>query len=43
MGEDYILNFDYMKTVDGITKEQEDEIAIYETTMHKLNNEIKSL
>ena len=43
MGEDYILNFDYMKTVDGITKEQEDEIAIYETTMHKLNNQIKSL
>jgi len=37
MREDYIFNFDYLKTIGGITKEQEEEIPVYEKEMYLLN------
>lgn len=36
-GEDYILNFDYLKSVDAITDEQYEEIDTYERDMRKFN------
>lgn len=38
-GEDYILNFDYMYNIGTITKEQYDEIKIYEAKLHEINKE----
>lgn len=41
--EDYILNFDYLKEIDAITKEQYNAIEVYEKEMRQLNKELSEL
>ena len=43
LGEDYILNFDYLKTIGCITPDQEEELKQFEVDIKKLNNEISTL
>ena len=38
--EDYLLNFDYLYNIQGITDEQYEEIEKYEATMHTLNTKL---
>lgn len=41
--EDYLLNFDYLKVVKGITSDQEERIAVYEAKVRTLNEQIIDL
>ena len=43
MREDYILNFDYLKGTDAITKEQAEAIDVYETEIFKINEALLPL
>ena len=42
-GEDYLLNFDYLYSIGTISKEQYDEIEVYENKLHLLNKELVTL
>lgn len=41
--EDYLLNFDYLKVVKGITSDQEERIAVYEAKVRILNEQLIDL
>lgn len=41
--EDYLLNFDYLKVVKGITSDQEERIAVYEAKVRTLNEQLIDL
>lgn len=41
--EDYLLNFDYLKSIDTITQEQYDEIAKYNKKIRQINDELVPL
>lgn len=43
MGEDYLLDFDYLYEIGGITQDQYDEIKEYENKIGKLNLELRPL
>ena len=38
--EDYLLNFDYLHQIQGITDEQYEEVEYYEAKMHELNEKL---
>lgn len=38
--EDYLLNFDYLHQIQGITDEQYEEVEYYEAKMHDLNTKL---
>lgn len=42
-GEDYLLNFDYLYSIGTISKEQYEEIEVYENKLHILNNTLVTL
>lgn len=42
-GENYILNFDYLNQMGIISKDQYDEVAVFEAKMHKYNKELTNL
>ena len=41
--EDYLLNFDYLYMIGAITKEQYDEIPVFEKAVRALNKELEAL
>lgn len=42
-GQDYVLNFDYMKDIGSITQEQYQEISNFEIRIARVNDELESL
>ncbi len=41
--EDYLLNFDYLHTIDAITEEQYEAVGIFEAEMRKYNEQLKRI
>jgi hypothetical protein len=41
--EDYILNFDYLYSIGTISKEQYEDVAVYERSMYIINTELEPL